>query len=136
MSNITEMNINGTIYPIGAKWENIINKPTTLSEYGITDTYTKAEVDALENNKENKINKVQSISSMSQTFDNDNYPSVTAVRDYVKIWTNDLEGYIDNELDEAKVDKAEVFDAVVRNYKDVAADITFNIHNTKVDEFL
>ena len=29
-----------------------------------------------------------------------------------------------------------VFDAVVRNYKDVAADITFNIHNTKVDEFL
>ena len=29
-----------------------------------------------------------------------------------------------------------VFDAVVRNYQDVAADITFNIHNTKVDEFL
>ena len=47
MSNITEMNINGTIYPIGAKWENIINKPTTLSEYGITDAYIKAEIDAL-----------------------------------------------------------------------------------------
>ena len=29
-----------------------------------------------------------------------------------------------------------VFDAIVRNYKDATPDITFNIHNAKVDEFL
>ena len=176
MSNITEMNINGTIYPIGAKWENISNKPE-LSSYapkvspaltGVptaptassgtnttqiattafvnsavdsakSNTYTKAETEQLITHKESLLNKVQSINSQSQTFDNVNYPSVTAVRDYVNTKTDDLQDYIENELDElgeAKADKTEVFDAVVRNYKDVAADITFNIHNTKVDEFL
>lgn len=56
------------------------------------------------------MNKVQSIGSQSQTFDNVHYPSVTAVRDYVNIWANDLEDFIDNELDEldeAKADKAD-----------------------------
>ena len=45
------------------------------------------------------INKVQSINSQSQTFDNVNYPSVTAVRDYVNIKTDDLQDYIEGELD-------------------------------------
>ena len=86
------------------------DKATTLEGYGINDAYTKAEVDALENNKEDKSNKVQSIGSMSQTFDNNKYPSVTAVRDYVNIKTDDLKDYIEDELDgldEAKADKAD-----------------------------
>ncbi len=53
------------------------------------------ELDELENNKEDKIYKVQSIGSQSQTGDNDKYPSVTAVRDYVNTKTDDLQDYID-----------------------------------------
>ena len=56
------------------------------------------------------INKVQSIGSQSQTGDNDKYPSVTAVRNYVNTKTDDLQDYIENdldELDEAKADKAD-----------------------------
>lgn len=45
------------------------------------------------------MNKVQSIGSQSQTGDNDKYPSVTAVRDYVNIKTDDLQDYIEGELD-------------------------------------
>ena len=66
------------------------------------------ELDELENNKEDKINKVQSIGSQSQTGDNDKYPSVTAVRNYVNTKTDDLDDYIEgelDELDEAKVSK-------------------------------
>ena len=68
------------------------------------------ELDELENNKEDKIYKVQSIGSQSQTGDNDKYPSVTAVRDYVNTKTDDLQDYIEGELDgldEAKADKAD-----------------------------
>ena len=56
------------------------------------------------------MRKVQSINSQSQTFDNDKYPSVTAVRNYVNVRNDDLKDYIDNELDgldEAKADKAD-----------------------------
>ena len=56
------------------------------------------------------MHKVQSIGSQSQTFDNVNYPSVTAVRDYVNIKTDDLDDYIEGELvalDEAKADKTD-----------------------------
>lgn len=50
--------------------------------------------------KESLSNKVQSIGSQSQTGDNDKYPSVTAVRDYVNTKTDDLQDYIENDLDE------------------------------------
>ena len=56
------------------------------------------------------INKVQSINSQSQTGDNDKYPSVTAARNYVNTKTDDLQNYIEgelNELDKAKADKAD-----------------------------
>lgn len=55
-------------------------------------------------------NKVQSIGSQSQTGDNDKYPSVTAARNYVNTKTDDLQDYIEGELDgldEAKADKAD-----------------------------
>ena len=276
------MNINGTIYPIGAKWENISNKPE-LSSYapkvspaltGVptaptassgtnttqiattafvnsavdsakSNTYTKAETEQLITHKESTLYKVQSINSQSQTGDNDKYPSVTAVRNYVNTKTDEqvaealreggnlktyLEGnyqdylkarftkriyahethssgydadtnpvdtysdggvYIDEALDPSTIyiiknsngahigtlfcahangynrttqialysdgrfqyryrhntsgvwDEWEniardstVFDAVVRNYQDVTPDVTFNMHNTKVDTFL
>ena len=272
------MNINGTIYPIGAKWENISNKPE-LSSYapkvspaltGVptaptassgtnttqiattafvnsavdsakSNTYTKAETEQLITHKESTLYKVQSINSQSQTGDNDKYPSVTAVRNYVNTKTDEqvaealreggnlktyLEGnyqdylkarftkriyahethssgydadtnpvdtysdggvYIDGALDPSTIyiiknsggahigillcahtngynraaqialyadgrfkyryrhntsgvwdnwESLLPFDAVVRNYKDATPDETFNIHNTKVDEFL
>ena len=72
------------------------------------------ELDELENNKEDKINKVQSIGSQSQTGDNDKYPSVTAVRDYVNTKTDDLQDYIENDLDDLEIDtlKDTVFSSV------------------------
>lgn len=56
------------------------------------------------------INKVQIINSQSQTGDNDKYPSVTAARNYVNTKTDDLQDYIEGNLDgldEAKADKAD-----------------------------
>ena len=130
-----------------------ISSDKQASYYGLIDNehgYTKAETEQLITHsaslKESLSNKVQSIGSQSQTGDNDKYPSVTAVRDYVNTKTDDLGDYIDNERDyidnvldgfnEAKADKVEVFDAVVRNYQDVTPDITFDIHNTAIATYL
>ena len=70
-----------------------------------SNTYTKAETEQLITHKESTSYKAQSINSQSQTGDNDKYPSVTAVRNYVNTKTDDLKDYIVNELDEAKVSK-------------------------------
>ena len=73
------------------------------TEKGLKEIYTKAETEQLITHsaslKESLSNKVQSIGSQSQTGDNDKYPSVTAVRNYVNTKTD--------ELDEAKADKAD-----------------------------
>lgn len=36
-------------------WANIVDKPTTISGFGITDAYTKTEVDVIASNKENVL---------------------------------------------------------------------------------
>ena len=156
------MNINGTIYPIGAKWENISNKPE-LSSYapkvspaltGVptaptassgtnttqiattafvnsavdsakSNTYTKAETEQLITHKESTLYKVQSINSQSQTGDNDKYPSVTAVRDYVNTKTDDLQDYIENTQAQADSNTLEI---------DVLKDTVFSSVNGDVEQ--
>ena len=54
-----------------------------------SNTYTKAETEQLITHKESTLYKVQSINSQSQTGDNDKYPSVTAVRNYVNTKTDE-----------------------------------------------
>ena len=60
--------------------------------------------------KEDTIHKKSAISGQSQTGDSDtNYPTVGAVRDYTDGKVSELEGYVDDELDDmdtAKADKA------------------------------
>lgn len=60
--------------------------------------------------KEDVINKRSAISNQSQTGDGDlNYPTVGAVRDFVNVKVSELEGYVDDELDDidsAKADKS------------------------------
>lgn len=42
-------------------WDNIINKPTSISEYGVTDVYLKEEIDALYNEIMTSLNKSKEI---------------------------------------------------------------------------
>lgn len=42
-------------------WDNIINKPTSISEYGVTDVYSKEEIDALYNEIMTSLNKSKEI---------------------------------------------------------------------------
>lgn len=52
--------------------------------------------------KENSANKKTSISAQSQTGDNDtNFPTVGAVRNFVYYVKDDLEGYVEDYVDEA-----------------------------------
>ena len=62
--------------------------------------YGVVEVNGDDEGYEVKQNKVQEISSMSQTGDNDKYPSVTAARNYTDTRNRDLQDYVDDSLDE------------------------------------
>lgn len=42
-------------------WDNIINKPTSISEYGVTDVYSKEEIDSLYNEIIESLNKSKEI---------------------------------------------------------------------------
>ena len=69
---------------------------------------TKHPIDV--SDKEDIKNKLSAISNQSQEGDSDkNYPTVGAVRDFVDFTKNDLENYVDDELnnlDTAKADKS------------------------------
>ena len=48
-------------------WDNIINKPTSISEYGVTDVYSKEEIDALYNEIMTSLNKSKEIADTFST---------------------------------------------------------------------
>lgn len=85
--------------------------------------------------KEDIIYKKSAISGQSQTGDDDTfYPTVGAVRDYTDGKVSELEGYVDDELDDIKsviVDKA-----IIENTEMLSPDVTFNIENDDVADYL
>lgn len=72
-------------------------------------------------NFETVTRKQETISNQSQTGDNENYPTVKAVRDFVDVKTSDLEDYIDDELDilNAKISSVYKFKGSVATYQDL-----------------
>lgn len=64
------------------EWDDIQNKPDTISGYGITDGYTKTEIDTMLDGKESASNKVTSISDDSTDTQ---YPTAKAVNTALKL---------------------------------------------------
>ena len=80
---------------------------TNLQDSGTIDAYTKAETDALLNRKEPTALKTTEINAQSQTSDYTQYPTVSAVRDFVDAKIGDFEDYYDGELEGLYNDKVE-----------------------------
>ena len=67
--------VNYIVNETTARWSNILEKPTTLAGYGITDSYTKAQVDALTWNWSSitNVGDITSTGSMYLTGTSSNY---------------------------------------------------------------
>ena len=97
------------------------NTATTLAGYGITDAYTKAEVDSSFEIASHRVNEVDS-SRQTTTANNLEYPSITALKEFIfhNFYTQDE---VDNEL-ETKADSAStlagygITDAYTKNASD------------------
>lgn len=62
-------------------YRNKVDKATTLNGYGITDVYTKTESDGKYEILSHKTNSISS-SKQTTTADNENYPSVSGLKDF------------------------------------------------------
>jgi hypothetical protein len=77
----------GTIQVDMLPWERISNSPTTLQGYGITDAYTKEEVDT------NKISDIRCI-----TDSEENYPSIKYLDEYYYNY-EEIDQFLSNKID-------------------------------------
>lgn len=71
LSNISDFAVNN-ISTVSSRWNNIVNKPTTIAGYGITDAYTKTETQGMLNGYYNSsvsdgrfASKIEAISNIN-----------------------------------------------------------------------